>query len=312
MKHIYLNNILVFLFLIVITSIISCSKDKITRDKIMSESQVENVKSKIEKFISSKQGDYAIAYKDIQNGNIIFINENEIFHAASTMKTPVMIEIFKQAEQSKFSINDSIVVYNNFKSIVDGSEFSTAKEDDSDTEIYNLIGSNLTINELIHRMITVSSNLATNLLIELVDAKNVTQTMRELGAKQIQVLRGVEDMKAFRAGLNNSTTAYDLLVIFEHLAKKDFLTQQSHDNIIDILLIQKLNQKISAKLPQEIKVANKTGFINNVEHDSGIIFLPDGRKYILIMLSRNLSSNEAGIETLAEISKMIYEEIYLN
>jgi beta-lactamase class A len=122
----------------------------------------------------------------------------------------------------------------------------------------------------------------------------------------------VEDILAFRAGLNNSTTAYDLLVIFERLARKDFLTRQSHDSIINILLDQKLNDKMLAKLPQEIKAANKTGSINNVEHDSGIVFLPDGRQYILIMLSKNLDSNWSGIETLAQISKIIYEEIYLN
>jgi beta-lactamase class A len=273
---------------------------------------MENIKSKIEKFLNSKQGDYAIAYKDIQNGNTIFINEHELFHAASTMKTPVMIEVFKQVEQLKFNINDSIVVHNHFKSIVDGSEFSTGKDDDSDKEIYSLIGLKMTINELIHRMITVSSNLATNIIIDLVDAKNVTQTMRELGATEIQILRGVEDIKAFEAELNNSTTAYDLLVIFEHLARKDFLTEQSHNNIINILLDQQQNDKILGKLPQEIKAANKTGFITNVEHDSGIVFLPDGKKYILVMLSKNLDSNKSGVETLAEISKMVYEEIYLN
>jgi len=307
MKHFCIERSLVIICLIAVMSIISCSTDK--RKSV---SQMENIKSKIEKFINTRQGDYAIAYKDIQNGNTIFINEHELFHAASTMKTPVMIEIFKQAEQLKFNVNDSIVVHNNFKSIVDGSEFSTGQEDDSDTEIYNLVGSKMRIIELTHRMITVSSNLATNMLIDLVDAKNVTQTMRELGAKDIQVLRGVEDIKAFEAGLNNSTTAYDLLIIFEHLAKKDFLTEQSHDNIINILLDQKLNEKILGKLPQEIKVANKTGSITNIEHDSGIIFLPDGRKYVLVMLSKNLDSNESGVETLAEISKMIYEEIYLN
>jgi beta-lactamase class A len=306
MKPIYLNNILILLFLVAVMSIIACSTDK-QKD----ESQMENVKSKIEKFISSRPGDYAIAYKDLQNGNTIFINEHERFHAASTMKTPIMIEIFKQAEQSKFNINDSLVINNSFKSIVDGSEFKTDIEDDSDKEIYSLIGSKMTINELVYRMITVSSNLATNMLIDLVDAKNVTQTMRELGANDIQVLRGVEDTKAFRAGLNNTTTAYDLSVIFEHLAEKDFLTQESHENIINILLDQQFNEKTLAKLPPEIKAANKTGSITNIEHDSAILFLPDGRKYILVMLSKNLDSNESGVETLSEISKMIYEDIYL-
>ena len=274
------------------------------------DSKMKNITFQIKNLINSKKGVYAVAYKDLQSGEIILINEQEYFHAASTMKTPVMIEVFKQIQEGKFGLNDSIEIKNSFKSIVDGSSFSIELGDDSDKEIYKLIGSKTTVYNLIYNMITISSNLATNILIEKVKAENVTNTMRTLGASKIKVLRGVEDSKAYNAGLNNMTTAYDLMVIFEHLAKKDLLSETSHENMLKILLDQKFKDKIAAPLPSTLKVANKTGSISNVEHDSGIVYLPDGRKYVLVLLSKELPDSKTGIETLAQISKIIYDGIY--
>lgn len=121
------------------------------------------------------------------------INEKIMSHAASTMKTPVMIEVVRQSVQGRFSLDDSLEVRNEFKSIVDGSPYTLDLGDDSDDSMYKRIGGRASIRELIHEMITVSSNLATNILIQLVGAGNVTATMRTLGALDIEVLRGVED-----------------------------------------------------------------------------------------------------------------------
>jgi beta-lactamase class A len=76
--------------------------------------------------------------------------------------------------------------------------------------------------------------------------------------------------------------------------------------MIDILLDQRFNDIIPAKLPKEVKVAHKTGSITGVRHDSGIVFLPDGRKYILVLLSKDLQDADAGIEAMANVSEMIY------
>jgi beta-lactamase class A len=158
-------------------------------------------------------------------------------------------------------------------------------------------------------MIIVSSNLATNLIIELVDAKNVTQTLREIGAKDIQVLRGVEDTKAFQAGMNNQVTAYDLMLLFEKIDNEELVNAEASMAMMDILLDQRFNDIIPAKLPEEVKVAHKTGSITGVQHDSGIVFLPDGRKYILVLLSKELTDADAGIEALASVSEMIYHYV---
>jgi beta-lactamase class A len=218
-----------------------------------------------------------------------------------------MIEVFKQAKAGKFKLSDSILINNEFKSIVDGSTFSLTLTDDSGEQLYQKIGQKTLISDLVYEMITVSSNLATNILIERVAAKKVNQTMRNLGAEDIQILRGVEDNKAFQKGLNNTVTAYDLMLIYEKLALGEVVDKAACQEMIHTLMDQKFNEIIPAKLPKEVKVAHKTGEITGVRHDSGIVYLPDGRKYILILLSKNLKDTEAGIRTMATISAMIYQ-----
>ena len=270
---------------------------------------LENLKEQIIAELGKQEGVYAVAFKDLTTNEELLIMERERFHAASTMKTPVMIEVFRQANNGKFSMDDSLVIKNEFKSIVDSSFFSLDSADDSEKELYTQIGKKKKIGELVYDMIIVSSNLATNIVIETVDAQQVTKTMRKLGAKDIEVLRGVEDDKAFEKGLINSTTAYDLMLIFEQLAKGEMVNPAASDAMIKILLDQKFNEIIPAKLPKEVKVAHKTGSVTGVNHDSGIVFLPDGRKYILVLLSKEVKDTDAGIKAMANVSEMLYKHV---
>lgn len=267
---------------------------------------LESIKASIEAKLKTVEGEFAVAFKDLQTGKTLFINEKENFHAASTMKTPVMIEVFKQAKARKFKLTDSILVKNEFKSIVDGSPYSMDIADDSGDGMYKMIGKKMTIYDLTYQMIIVSSNLATNILIDLVDAKNANESMRKLGAKDIQVLRGVEDQKAFDKGLSNTTTAYDLMLIFEKIAQNKVIDKKSCEEMRKILFDQKFNEIIPEKLSKNVKVAHKTGSITGVQHDSGIVYLPDGRKYVLVLLSKKLKNADAGVKVLAEVSEMIY------
>ncbi len=267
----------------------------------------EDLKNKINAELAKNQGIFALAYKNLANGEEILINEKINFHAASTMKTPVLIEAYKQANAGKFSINDSLIVKNEFKSIVDGSTYTLDPKDDSETELYTKAGKKVKIYDLLYLMIIQSSNLATNIIIDLVGAHNANKTMRELGASDIQVLRGVEDTKAYRAGLNNTTTAYDQMLIFSKMAEGLTVNKSSSDAMINILLDQKFNDKIPSKLPKKVKVAHKTGWITGVNHDAGIVILPDGRKYVLVLLSKELENDKAAVKSMAKVSKMIYD-----
>ena len=273
------------------------------------ESPLAQLEQQIRAELAKEKGIFAVAFKNLSTDEEILISARDSFHAASTMKTPVLIELYKQAAAGQFSLQDSVLVKNEFKSIVDGSLYSMDIDDDSEGQLYNAIGSKRTIADLAYDMIIYSSNLATNILIELVDAKKVTQSMRELGAPDIEVLRGVEDNKAYELGLSNSTTAFDLMAIYEKLGRGEVVSEQASQEMIDILLDQKFNEIIPAQLPKTVKVAHKTGVITAVHHDSGIVILPDGRKYVLVLLSRELGDFDSGTAKMADISKMIYDYV---
>jgi len=274
-----------------------------------SQSPLEILEQQIKDELAQVEGIFGLAFKNLATGEEILISARDSFHAASTMKTPVLIELYKQAAEGKFNLTDSILIKNEFKSIVDGSPYSMSIDDDSEGKLYNAIGSKSTIADLAYDMIIYSSNLATNILIDLVDAKKVTQTMRELGAPDIQVLRGVEDIKAFEKGLSNSTTAFDLMAIYEKMALQQIVSEEASDEMVDILFDQQFNEIIPAHLPDDVKVAHKTGVITGVHHDSGIVFLPDGRKYVLVILSRELGDFDAGTAKMADVSKIIYDYV---
>lgn len=276
---------------------------------LSAQTDLAGLKADIQKRLSNVEGVFAVAYKDLKTGNTLFINEKESFHAASTMKTPVMIEVYKQAAAGKFKLSDSILVKNEFHSIVDGSPYQLDIGDDSADGMYRMIGKKMTVYDLTYQMITVSSNLATNILIELVGAPQANATMRSYGAMDIQVLRGVEDDKAYQKGLNNAVTAYDLMLVFEKIARRQAVGKRASKAMTGILLDQKFNEIIPAQLPAGVKVAHKTGSITGVQHDSGIVYLPDGRHYVLILLSKKLSDPVAGVKALAEVSGMIYERV---
>lgn len=267
-----------------------------------------DLQQRIENDFRSTQGSFAIAFKDLDNpANTVYINETEIFHAASTMKTPVMIELFRQAREGKFSLTDSIAVKNEFRSIVDSSLYAMEIGDDSGESLYTMIGRNTTISSLMYDMITVSSNLATNILIQVAGAPNVMTTMKSFGANDIQVLRGVEDQKAYDLGMNNTTTAKDLAIIMEKIALNEAGTPEDCVEMVRILKDQQFNDLIPLYLPEVVEVAHKTGWITGVHHDSAIVYLPDGRRYVLVLLSKNMDDMEKGTEMLARVSERVYQ-----
>lgn len=295
-----MKNTFILSFLLSLFALSSCSP----ADK----DPLEELHERINTLIGAQSGTIAVAFRDVDNPDRqLLINEKEVFHAASTMKTPVLVELYKKAAEGLLSMDDSLTIKNEFYSIVDSSLYSMELGEDSEEKLYGRLGEKASIYDLAYDMIIFSSNLATNILIERADAKAVTQTMRDMGAMDIQVLRGVEDGKAFRQGLNNTTTAYDLLLLFEQLGKRQAVSPEADQAMIDILLDQHFNEAIPALLPEGVKVAHKTGWITRVSHDSGLVILPDGRQYALVILTKEWESDEDNTALMAAISKEIYD-----
>ena len=246
-------------------------------------------------------------YRDLGSDDALLVDADVRMHAASTMKVPVMIQVFRDAEAGRLALDDSATVRNEFTSIADGSTYSLDMADDSDSTLYGRVGGQATIRELVELMITVSSNLATNLLIEMVDGQRVTATMRELGADSIEVLRGVEDIPAYRAGMSNTTTARDLGVIFAGIADDRAASPGSCREMREILLRQRFNEGIPAGLPPGTRVAHKTGVITRIHHDAGIVY-DDVGSYVLVILVKGLDREQDSAALMADLSRYVAAE----
>ena len=268
---------------------------------------MNKLKEEINNIISATGGTAAVVFINPANSDQqLMINAGETFHAASTMKVAVMTAVFTMIEERKLKLTDSIRVVNSFRSIVDSSSFSLDIREDSGDKLYSELGKNVTVERLLNEMITVSGNLATNLLIELVSADYIEALMNSHGIRGVNVLRGVEDIRAFEAGLNNTVTAGGLADLFLKLDSGEFCSAELSKKMIDILLAQKFNSMIPKYLPEGVKVAHKTGSITAIMHDAGIVYLPDGRKYILVILNKGFVDAAAIKERSAQISKSVY------
>jgi beta-lactamase class A len=260
--------------------------------------------------LRNNNAEIAVAYQHLGTGAFYFRDETEAFHAASTMKIPVMMALFAAVENGQMRLDQKIPVKNEFQSMVDGSPFSLDPKEDGDPDLYQAVGGMRTMEELIRRMITRSSNLATNLLIEKIGASSVTDLMRRLGAYDLRILRGVEDEKAFKAGLNNRVTAKDLAIALRALlpgAPDPLFSAASQAKMLDILKAQEFNEKIPAGLPKGTPVAHKTGDITGIHHDAAIVFPPGKDPYILVVLTANIQDQKAADRVIAEISQVVWD-----
>jgi beta-lactamase class A len=255
--------------------------------------------------IAASGADVAVYFKMLDGRAEWSTRPDDVFHAASTMKVPVMIELFRQAKQGKLKLSDQIVIKNEFHSIVDGSPYKLSPDDDSEADLYQAEGQSRTLGDLCDLMITVSSNFATNLLIEKLGVENIQATTRVLGADGVVVLRGVEDGKAFAKGLNNTTTARGLARLLEAIAVGRAVDTGSSQEMIAVLERQRFNEGIPSGLPAGVRVAHKTGEISKIHHDAAIVFAK--RPYVLVILVRGLADEKQSAAVMKEISRELYE-----
>jgi beta-lactamase class A len=267
----------------------------------------DSLLERIQARISADSGvQVGLAYVDLAYGDTLFLNADTSFHAASTMKVPVMIELFRRANTGSFRMDQGLLLVNQFASLADGSPYALDLGSDSDSSLYHRIGERVRVDTLLRLMITRSSNFATNALITLVGADAVTRTMRSLGAQRIQVLRGVEDGKAFQKGLNNTTTARDLAIILRAIQEGRAASPAATREMLEILRAQEFNEKIPAGLPAGTPVAHKTGEITAVSHDAAIVYPPGRKPYVLVVLTRGIADGAKSAKLIADISAIVY------
>ncbi len=248
----------------------------------------------------------SLVFRDPARRQELQIDGLRRYHAASTMKVPVLIELARRVDAGDFHWDQPITIRNRFASIVDGSPYALDPGEDSDSTLYRMEGQPVPVARLARLMIVRSSNLATNLLIEELDPVRVNATAHELGADSIQVRRGVEDQQAYDRGLNNTTTARDLAVLLQAIATGKAAGRAATDSILAILRDQEFRSGIPAGVPAGVPVANKTGWITAIAHDAAIVFPPQRGPYVLVVLTRGFADESAAHRLMADLSRLVY------
>jgi beta-lactamase class A len=256
----------------------------------------------------SKARAVAVALLDLESGFRFSLAGDRWFHAASTIKLAVLLAIFRAADEDRLRLDSSIHVRNRFVSAADGSPFRVDPSSDAMPELYQAIGRTAKISALTEGMIVASSNLATNLLLDLLGVEYARNVLRDAQVSGVELRRGVEDRAAHRKGIDNEATADGLLTLLSAL-RGDFLKKESKEQAIHILLAQRFNSMIPAGLPAHATVAHKTGEISTACHDVGIVYLPEREPYIAVILTEFDPEQNGRRETVAAISEMIYRSL---
>ena len=255
----------------------------------------------------------AVALHDLETGFDLRYNEDRWFHAASTIKVPILLGAFAAIDRGDLLPHSRVHVRNRFLSIVENIPFRVESDRDANSAVHTAIGKMMRVDELAYHMITTSSNLATNLLLGVIGSDAVNQTLRELDVDEgIELRRGVEDELAFEKDINNRVTAEGLLRILVMLAEGKAFSPALSRRMMDILHGQEFNQGIPARLPKGVRVAHKTGEISTVAHDAGVVYLPKRKPYVLVILTEWDAAATGRSRTIAAISHAIYEFLTLS
>jgi len=252
--------------------------------------------------------DLGISFYDYETTIQWAYNADSYFHAASTMKLAVLLAVFRQVARGELSVEAPIAVRNRFTSIVNREPFMLELARDADPAVYGHLGQTMTVHQLAYQMITTSSNLATNLLVEVVGVETVQRSLDELEIDGLRVIRGVEDQLAFEAGLNNEVTANGLVKLLRVIADERAYNNEVSRQMLDIMLDQQYKSGIPAGLPKAARVAHKTGNISTVHHDAGIVYLENRKPYVLVILTK--FNAETGRSTaVADVSRDIFAHL---
>ena len=278
----------------------------------LTDSKVHSLQRVLDAIADGSGARFGIFFKDLASGRTLSKNSSVSMHAASTMKTPVLLEVLRRVDSGTLAFTDEVLVKNEFKSLVDGSPFSIGLEEGDGPTMTKLSGK-ATLEFLVTEMIVRSSNLATNIVLSLVGPESVQAFTDALGAPTVKVRRCVEDSKAFDKGVNNETDAAGMAAVMEAAVRSPKLSAAARAKAWEILTGQTFNEEIPAGLhPQSgAIVGHKTGNMSTSQHDAAVVRLPDGRAYVLVLLANDFGANEEGrlnvIHAARKMSRAVWE-----
>jgi len=251
----------------------------------------------------------AVSLHDTENGSELQYDADRWFHGASTIKVAILLAVYGEIDRGRLARQSRLHVRNRFLSAYDGSPFRVLADRDADSEVHAAIGKTMRVSELALHMIATSSNLATNLLLDLIGLDAVQRTIEQFGLTGLDVRRGVEDEKAFEHGIINRVTANGLVALLRLIAEERAYTSELSREMLDILHQQEFRKGIPARLPREVRVAHKTGDISTIAHDAGVVYAPGRKPYVIAILTEWPPDTGSRSPTIATVSHVVYEQL---
>jgi beta-lactamase class A len=217
---------------------------------------------------------------------------DETFPLASAVKLAILYELFKQAEDGQLKLDEVRTL--DRRHVVGGSGV-----------LQELTAPAMSLRDYATLMVTVSDNTATNLLIDTVGMANVTRRMSGVGLKSLQLRRKMIDLAAAERGDENVGSANDVAGLLTRIYRSEGLSKASSDEIVSILRKPKPSA-LRDGVPGAVPVANKTGTLDGVAADAGIVYL-DRRPYVFVGLTTFLASNADGEAAIRTASKTTFD-----
>lgn len=251
----------------------------------------------------------AVALHDYERGAHARIGADRWFHAASTIKVPVLLGVFAAVEAGALELRSRVHVRNRFLSVIDGQPYRIEAGRDANAAVHAAVGKTMKVSELASHMIVTSSNLATNLLIDIVGLDSIRRAVRALGLSGVDLRRGVEDETAWRQGVNSRVTAAGLCGALRLIEERRAVSEQASTQMLEILQAQQFRGGIPAGVPEAARVANKTGETSTTAHDAAIVYPPDRKPYVVVILTEWQPDRSGRQALIVNLSRTIYEHL---
>jgi len=240
-------------------------------------------------------GHIGIAIEDLATGMTSGINASESLPAASTIKIPVMVEVFKQMEAGTLGLETVVHLQAHDKDYGWG-DLSAAR-----------LGTKRSVKALLWAMITQSDNTATNMLIRMVGRRNINATMSELGLERTHLTDDIRsETNAIRYALR--TSPKDMVTLLDAIARDRLVDAWSSKQMLAILTGQTHNTLLPMSLPKDVKIAHKTGSLHDTLNDVGIVF-HDNEPYIIAVMTTELPSLGVGRSFIHKVSRIAYDQL---
>ena len=250
-----------------------------------------NLETKLRAAVDRVPARVGIAFEDLATGQMSGVNVNASMPAASTIKVPVMVEVFEQMAAGRVDLNQLV-------------HLRAGDRDWGWGDLCNApIGSAYTVSQLLWKMITHSDNTAANMLIRLVGRQNINETMESLGLTHTQVadyIRSDGDIRSLRS------SAGDMARLLDDLARGQLIDSWSSQQMMLILEGQKHNGLLPVPLPHDLKIAHKTGELHDTLNDVGVV---EGgpEPYVIAVMTTSLPTLDVGYSFIHGVSWLTYE-----